>query len=108
MSLRKSFNETSAPRPLPKFQTLLAHFSNSVSCVTPRSSVIGVVFGAARRFAAAAGIAAFAVLDDFGRPLESANFADARDVAAIPFDAELEVLVRIESLWINGELSHRC
>src|SRR6266436_7415396 len=40
MSLRKSFNETSAPRPEPKFQTLLAHFSNSVSCVTPRSRVM--------------------------------------------------------------------
>src|ERR1017187_7104403 len=39
-SLRKSFNETSEPRPLPKFQTLLAHFSNSVSWVTPRSSVM--------------------------------------------------------------------
>src|SRR5687768_6809171 len=40
MSLRKSLSETSAPNPEPKFQTLLAHFSNSVSCVTPRSSVI--------------------------------------------------------------------
>src|SRR6188472_686990 len=40
MSLRKSFSDTSAPRPDPKFQILLAHFSNSVSCVTPRSSVI--------------------------------------------------------------------
>src|SRR5947209_5136476 len=40
MSLRKSLNETSAPSPEPKFQTLLAHFSNSVSCVTPRSSVM--------------------------------------------------------------------
>src|SRR5882672_10157286 len=40
ISLRKSLSETSAPRPEPKFQTLLAHFSNSVSCVTPRSSVI--------------------------------------------------------------------
>src|SRR5262245_56642058 len=39
-SLRKSFNDTSAPRPAPKFQTLLAHLSNSVSCVTPRSRVI--------------------------------------------------------------------
>src|SRR5438477_13219164 len=39
-SLRKSLSETSAPRPEPKFQTLLAHFSNSVSCVTPRSSVM--------------------------------------------------------------------
>src|SRR5512139_994719 len=40
MSLRKSFSETSEPRPEPKFQTLLAHFSNSVSWVTPRSRVI--------------------------------------------------------------------
>src|SRR6266704_137175 len=40
MSLRKSLSETSAPSPEPKFQTLLAHFSNSVSWVTPRSSVI--------------------------------------------------------------------
>src|SRR5436190_10197242 len=39
MSFRKSFSETSAPRPEPKFQTLLAHFSNSVSWVTPRSRV---------------------------------------------------------------------
>src|SRR3954468_16895847 len=39
-SLRKSFSEVSAPSPAPKFQTLLAHFSNSVSCVTPRSSVM--------------------------------------------------------------------
>src|SRR5204863_5257348 len=41
MSLRKSASDVSAPRPLPKFHTLLAHFSNSVSWVTPRSSVIG-------------------------------------------------------------------
>src|SRR2546422_518655 len=40
MSLRKSFSETSLPSPALKFQTLLAHFSNSKSCVTPRSSVI--------------------------------------------------------------------
>src|SRR5580693_925062 len=40
MSLRKSASETSEPRPAPRSQTLLAHFSNSVSCVTPRSSVI--------------------------------------------------------------------
>src|ERR1051325_7693519 len=40
MSLRKSFSDTSAPSPEPKFQTLFAHFSNSVSWVTPRSSVI--------------------------------------------------------------------
>src|SRR5215467_13276429 len=40
MSFRKSFRDTSAPRPAPKFHILLAHFSNSVSWVTPRSSVI--------------------------------------------------------------------
>src|SRR6266446_5071618 len=39
-SLRKSFSDTSAPRPAPTRQTLFAHFSNSVSWVTPRSSVI--------------------------------------------------------------------
>src|SRR3954468_1704466 len=41
MSLRKSASDTSAPRPDPKFQILLAHRSNSGSCVTPRSSVTG-------------------------------------------------------------------
>src|SRR6476619_2776014 len=40
MSFRKSLSDTSAPRPEPKFQTLLAHCSNSLSCVTPRSRVI--------------------------------------------------------------------
>ena len=71
MSLRKSLSETSAPRPEPKFQTLLAHFSNSVSWVTPRSSVIGLVLGAAGRLAAAAGIAALAVLHDLGGALSA-------------------------------------
>src|SRR6266496_6724401 len=40
ISLRKSLSELSEPRPAPKFQTLLAHCSNSLSCVTPRSRVI--------------------------------------------------------------------
>src|SRR6266566_2412558 len=40
MSLRKSLSETSSPSPALKSQTLFAHFSNSVSWVTPRSSVI--------------------------------------------------------------------
>src|SRR5215210_6776475 len=44
MSLRKSFSEVSDPRPEPKFHTLFAHFSNSVSCVTPRSSVTASYF----------------------------------------------------------------
>src|SRR3954471_11746078 len=39
-SLRKSLRETSAPRPAPKFHTLLAHCSKSLSWVTPRSRVI--------------------------------------------------------------------
>jgi hypothetical protein len=39
MSLRKSFSDTSCFDP--KCQTLFAHCSNSTSCVTPRSSVIG-------------------------------------------------------------------
>src|ERR1700722_12954510 len=40
MSLRKSFSETSAPRPAFTCHTLLAHCSNSTSWVTPRSRVI--------------------------------------------------------------------
>src|SRR4029077_17950181 len=38
--------------------------------------------------------------------LERADFADASDVTAVPFYSEFEVLVRVESLWINTELSH--
>ena len=107
MSLRKSFSDTSAPRPEPKFQTLLAHCSNSVSWVTPRSSVMASYFGAARRFAAGAGVAALAMLDDLGGALERADLADAGDVPAVPLDAELEVLVRVETLCVDGELCHR-
>src|SRR5438874_10450597 len=40
MSLRKSRRDTSEPSPEPKLQTLLAHCSNSLSWVTPRSRVI--------------------------------------------------------------------
>src|SRR5687767_9360236 len=39
-SLRKSLSETSEPKPAPKFHTLLAHDSNSRSCVTPLVRVI--------------------------------------------------------------------
>jgi hypothetical protein len=35
-----SFSETSAARPKLKFPDLVRPYSNSVSCVTPRSSVI--------------------------------------------------------------------
>src|SRR6266576_1480529 len=40
MSFLKSLSDTSEPSPDPKFHTLFAHFSNSVSWVTPRSSVM--------------------------------------------------------------------
>ena len=40
MSLRKSASDVSPPAIDPKFHTLLAQDSKSVSCVTPRSSVI--------------------------------------------------------------------
>ena len=62
----------------------------------------GFIFGAAGRFAAAAWIAAFAVLHDFGGALERADFADARDVAAVPLDAKFEVLVGIKSLSVDA------
>src|SRR5712691_8632298 len=39
-SLRKSWRDTSAPSPAPKFQILFAHCSNSLSWVTPRSRVM--------------------------------------------------------------------
>src|SRR6202042_1970001 len=67
----------------------------------------GVVFGAPRRFAAGARIAALAVLHDLGRALEHAHLADARDIAAAlrEFHAELEVLVGIEALVLH-EFGH--
>jgi hypothetical protein len=47
------------------------------------------------------------VLNDFGLPIKSANFADAGDVAAIPPEAKLEVWIRVEPGGINSKLSHR-
>src|SRR4051812_31657002 len=41
MLRRKLASELSLPRPARKFQTWLAQVSNSASCVTPRSRVIG-------------------------------------------------------------------
>ena len=61
----------------------------------------GVVFGAAGRLAAAARVAALAVLHHFGRALQRADLADAGDVLAVPFHAELEVLVGIEALRVD-------
>ena len=65
------------------------------------------VFRAARRFAAAARIAAFAMFDDFGCAFKRADFADACNIFAVPFNAKLEVLVRVESLCVYAKLSHK-
>src|SRR5262249_7078080 len=67
-----------------------------------------VEFTAARRLAAAARVAPFAVLDHLRRPLQAADLADAGDVPAVPLDAELEVLVRVEPLRVRAELGHAC
>src|SRR5205085_2710770 len=66
----------------------------------------GLEFGAARRFAARAGIAAFAVFNHFGGALEHPDLAQPGDITAIPFDAEFEILVRVESLCIDAKLCH--
>src|SRR6185295_8983206 len=46
------------------------------------------------------------MLDDFGCALQRADLADDGYVSAIPLHAEFEVLVRIETLCIDGKLSH--
>jgi len=46
------------------------------------------------------------MLDHLGRPLERADLADARNIAAVPLHPELEVLVGIEAVGVDGELSH--
>jgi len=51
---------------------------------------------------------ALAMFDHLGRALEQADLAHAGDVAAIPLDAKLEVLVRIEPLCVDAELRHDC
>src|SRR6185503_10918264 len=49
------------------------------------------------------------MFDDFGRALEASDFADPCDRrrAAHEKDPELEVLVGIESLCVDAELSHK-
>ncbi|MNJ65545.1 hypothetical protein D3C77_615620 [compost metagenome] len=66
----------------------------------------GLVLGASGGFARGGRIAALAVLDHFGGALEGADLAHAGDVAAIPLDAEFEVLVGIEAMGVDGELGH--
>jgi hypothetical protein len=63
------------------------------------------VFGATRGLTAAVGIASFAMLNDFGRTPQSAYFADAGNVTAVPLDAEFKVFVGIKTLWIDGKFS---
>ena len=46
------------------------------------------------------------MFDDFGGALQTADLTDAGHVSAIPLHAEFEVLVRIETLCIDGKLSH--
>src|SRR5262245_33728056 len=65
-----------------------------------------VVLRPAGRLAARAVVAALAMLDDLGRSLQRADLAHAGDVAPVPLHAELEVLVRVEPLRVDGELRH--
>src|SRR5262245_31003299 len=66
----------------------------------------GLVFRTAWRLAAAARVTPFTMLHHLGGPLERAHLADAGDVLAVPFDAEFEVLVRVETLRVDRELCH--
>src|SRR4029453_16184512 len=106
MSLRKSFKETSVPRPAPRLQTLFAQFSNSQIVSNAALKRDGREFGQPWRFPGRAGITAFAVRNDLGRAPQATYLTDACNVTAIPFDAELGVFVRIKTLRINGELSN--
>ena len=62
-------------------------------------------FGEPRRFATAAGIASFAVVNDFGASPQPAYLANASNVLPIPLNAELKILVRIKTLRVNCKLS---
>jgi hypothetical protein len=65
-----------------------------------------VVGREARRPALRIGVAALAVDDDVGDASQAADLGDAGHHAAVPNDAELEVLVRVEAVRIHGELGH--
>src|SRR5262249_55549996 len=67
----------------------------------------GFILGPARRLAAAARIATFAMLHHLRGALQRTHLADTRDVAAVPLNAEFEVLVRIKALRVYSELCHR-
>jgi len=63
-------------------------------------------FGVPRRLTAGAGIASFAMLNNFRCASQSAYFADACNVTASPLNAEFKVFVRIKTRRIDGKLSH--
>src|SRR6185437_2892910 len=65
-----------------------------------------IVLGSPGRLTRAAGITALAMLDHLGGALQAGHLADAGHVAAVPLHPELEVLVGIEALRIDTELSH--
>src|SRR5215213_971248 len=46
------------------------------------------------------------MFDDLSGALQTADLTDAGHVLAVPLHAEFEVLVRIETLCIDGKLSH--
>jgi len=46
------------------------------------------------------------MLNHLSRAAQSAYFADASDITAIPLDAELKVFVGIKTLRVDGKLSH--
>jgi len=60
-------------------------------------------FAVTWRFTAGAGIASFVMLNNFRCASQSAYFADACNVTAIPLDAEFKVFVRIKTRRIDGK-----
>src|SRR5882762_5195953 len=63
-------------------------------------------FGVSWRLTAVAGIASLAMLNNFRCASQSAYFADACNVTAIPLNAEFKVFVRIKTRRIDGKFSH--
>src|SRR6266508_3284524 len=47
------------------------------------------------------------MFDNFRGALERTDLADSGHVFSVPLDAELEILVRIETLSVDAELGHR-
>ena len=49
---------------------------------------------------------ALAMLDDLGAALETADLADPGDIPTVPLHSELEVLIGVEPVGVDAELSH--